>query len=313
MQTFNTVITLKDLPPPPHDKSGWPWTEQIRYSPEKILDWRKLPRISIITPSYNQGEFIEATIRSVLLQGYLNLEYIVIDGGSTDRSVEIIRKYEDHLFYWTTEKDKGQADAINKGIERSNGELMGWINSDDVYVKGAFHKVVKAYHSHPGCVVVHGDRILIDKVGDVIGWACLPPFDPKTLMYTVHSETAFWQRSAMEQAGSLDPNLKFAMDLEFFGRLYHYGNFFKINSFLGCFRCHAKSKSSTIADVGQEEAEREWRKLFGSENMNFKGSYNSSFLKNITLKNITVIIRYPQLIGLPYLVNKFIRGRHRHM
>ena len=107
--------------------------------------------------------------------------------------------------------------------------MLGWINSDDVYVKGAFHKVAKAFCSHSDCIVVHGNRILIDKVGNVTGWACLPKFDPATLIYNVCSETAFWRRSAMDKAGLLNTSLRFAIDLEFFGRLYHYGKFLKMN------------------------------------------------------------------------------------
>jgi len=138
--------TLAELPPPPPDKTGWPWTEETPSLPETMPDGSPWPRISIVTPSYNQGQFIEETIRSVLLQGYPNLEYIIMDGGSTDNSVEIIKKYEPWLAYWVSEKDRGQSHAINKGFEKSTGEIMAWINSDDYYVSGAFTHVASIMH-----------------------------------------------------------------------------------------------------------------------------------------------------------------------
>jgi glycosyltransferase involved in cell wall biosynthesis len=303
---MTTALTLKDFPPPPPGKSGWPWTTQARLLPAKMPDGSEWPRISIVTPSYNQGKFIEATIRSVLLQGYPNLEYIIIDGGSTDQSVEIIKKYEQYLFYWHSRKDKGQADAINQGLEKSSGNILGWINSDDVYVKGAFHKIVKAFHSHPNYIVVHGNRILINEVGNVIGWSCMPPFDPKTLIYNLYSETVFWKRSAMEEVGLLNPSLQFAMDLEFFCRLYNYGKFFKLNDYLGYFRCYAENKSSTIPHIGREEAAREWRKIFGSEKMNKILKVNKNF--SYFFKLSTELIKEPVLVGLPYLFHRLSKG-----
>ena len=114
MVLVNTALTLQDLPTPPEDKTGWPWTEQTEVFPDKMPDGSDWPRISIVTPSYNQGQFIEETIRSILLQGYPNLEYIIIDGGSNDNSVEIIKKYEHYLSYWISESDRGQSHAINK-------------------------------------------------------------------------------------------------------------------------------------------------------------------------------------------------------
>jgi cellulose synthase/poly-beta-1,6-N-acetylglucosamine synthase-like glycosyltransferase len=125
--------TLNELTSPPADKTGWPWTEESPLLPDKMegdCDW---PKISIVTPSYNQGRFIEETIRSVLLQGYPNLEYIIIDGGSTDNSVEIINKYEPWLTYWVSEPDRGQSHGINKGFEKATCEVFGWLNSDDYF------------------------------------------------------------------------------------------------------------------------------------------------------------------------------------
>ncbi|MCA1632245.1 MAG: glycosyltransferase [Acidobacteria bacterium] len=118
------------------------------------------PKLSIVTPSFNQGKFLEETIRSVLDQGYEPLEYIVIDGGSTDESVRIIRRYEKHLAYWVSEKDRGQVHAINKGIERATGDLFAYINSDDVYLPGAFAAVAGYFASHPDCEWLCGDTVM---------------------------------------------------------------------------------------------------------------------------------------------------------
>lgn len=133
---------LSELPPPPPGKTGWPWTEETERLPNTMPDGGEWPRISIVTPNYNYGQFIEETIRSVLLQGYPNLEYIVIDGGSTDDSVEIIKKYEPWLSYWVSEKDRGQANAINKGISIATGEWFNWLNSDDILLNNALFLLV---------------------------------------------------------------------------------------------------------------------------------------------------------------------------
>src|SRR5262245_11264512 len=125
---------LSELPPPPANKKGWPWTEECAQLPDRMPDGSEWPRISIVTPSYNQGAFLEETLRSVLLQGYPNLEYVVIDGGSRDCSVDVIKKYERWIRYWVSEPDRGQSHAINKGFEKTNGDILAYINSDDAYL-----------------------------------------------------------------------------------------------------------------------------------------------------------------------------------
>jgi glycosyltransferase involved in cell wall biosynthesis len=133
--------TLKELPPPPSGKIGWPWTKESSPVPDLMPDGSKWPRVSIVTPNYNYGHFIEETIRSVLLQGYPNLEYIIIDGASTDSSFDIIKKYEPWLQYWVSEKDNGQSSAINKGIEKCTGDIFNWINSDDRLTESSLQKI----------------------------------------------------------------------------------------------------------------------------------------------------------------------------
>src|SRR5215207_10437488 len=127
------------------------------------------PKISIITPSFNQGQFLEASIRSVLEQDYPNLEYIVVDGGSKDDSVEVIKKYQDRLAWWVSEKDKGHADALNKGFSRATGEILAWLNSDDIYFPGAISEAVSVLKRQPEVGMVYGDADLIDDSGETVG------------------------------------------------------------------------------------------------------------------------------------------------
>src|SRR5512139_1414374 len=128
-----------------------------------------LPLVSIITPSYNQARFLETTIRSVLDQDYPNLEYLIVDGGSTDGSREIIQRYSDRLAWWVSERDQGQTDAINKGFARARGEILAWLNSDDTYLPGAIQGAVDFLQDHPGVGMVYGDANLIDEQSNVIG------------------------------------------------------------------------------------------------------------------------------------------------
>ena len=132
---------------------GWPSVKPSTSQQE--LERLDPPRISIVTPSYNQGAFIEETIHSVLLQNYPNLEYIVMDAGSTDNTVEVIRRYADRITYWESEKDRGQSHAINKGIARSTGQIFNWINSDDLLMPGALWSVAQAWMKKPGCIISH--------------------------------------------------------------------------------------------------------------------------------------------------------------
>jgi glycosyltransferase involved in cell wall biosynthesis len=154
--------SLSELPAPPQGRSGWPWTEQSKPLPEVTPGGQPWPKVSIVTPSYNQGRFIEEAIRSVLLQGYPDLEYIIIDGGSTDQSVEIIKKYEPWLTYWESEPDRGQSHAINKGLLKSTGQLFNWHNSDDVLTPDSLSTMASAIIKYPQAGYVHGYRVLVD-------------------------------------------------------------------------------------------------------------------------------------------------------
>jgi len=188
------------------------------------------PRVSIVTPSYNQGQFIEETIRSVLLQEYPNLEYIIIDGGSTDGSVDIIRKYEKWLAYWVSEPDQGQSHAINKGWEQSSGKIVAWLNSDDVYAPGAIAQAAAYLSAHPQVAIVYGQTEVIDETERYRHRdnRC-EPFDLQKCLSTagnpIPQASAFICRFALDKVGMLDPELHLALDWDLWIRV---GLYFEI-------------------------------------------------------------------------------------
>ena len=213
--------TLNELPPPPPGKTGWPWTEESPQLPYTMSDGSPWLRVSIVTPSYNQAQFIEETIRSVLLQGYPDLEYIIIDGGSTDGSVDIIRKYEPWLAYWVSEPDRGQTHAINKGFARATGDIVAWLNSDDTYLPGAVRQTVQALEEHPRAGFVYGILNLVDEAGNLIRRKLGGPLDRKRLLGRAYfgQPTVFMRKAILQQVGYLDESLFGPLDWELWIRL----------------------------------------------------------------------------------------------
>lgn len=207
-----------------------------------------LPKISIVTPSFNQGKYLEQTILSVIEQDYPNLEYIIIDGGSTDESVEIIKKYEKHLAYWVSESDKGQTHAINKGFKRSTGDLVAWMNSDDVYAEGAFEKVAEVYNEYTNADVISGDKMHINEKGDELFPQRYAPYRIDTFAndkMAMCNQACFWKKSVFDQIGFLDVDIQFAMDYEYFIRMGVFGLKFKhIPEVLGKQRYYEGTKTS---------------------------------------------------------------------
>jgi glycosyltransferase involved in cell wall biosynthesis len=217
------------------------------------------PKISIVTPSYNQGVYLEETIRSVLDQNYQNLEYIVIDGGSTDGSVEVIKKYSSQLAYWVSEKDKGQTDALNKGFHRATGEIVGWLNSDDTYIAGTLRAVAEAFKADTDVDFVFGNKFAVDENQNVIREDRHTKFSFASwilLGSTLSQCASFWKRNLFEKYGYLDDSLQFSMDYEFFCRIGRQIKTKHIRKPLANFRWHPTSKSSTISDVGIAEYNR---------------------------------------------------------
>lgn len=175
-----------------------------------------LPKISIITPSYQQGEFIEATLQSVISQNYPSLEYIVIDGGSSDNSVDIIRCYESKITHWVSERDKGQTDALNKGFKSATGDIIGWINSDDILVPDALLKVGTFFANHPDISLVYGDALAIDRQGNPLFLREPGKFDIRWLIRTddIPQSSVFFRRDFLIAIGYLDERLHYALDYD---------------------------------------------------------------------------------------------------
>ena len=213
--------TLAELPPPPPGKSGWPWTIETPQLPPTRPGGSLWPRISIVTPSYNQSQFIEETIRSVLLQGYPDLEYIVIDDGSTDQSVEIIKKYEPWLSYWVSQENRGQSNAINKGFIRASGEYNNWINSDDSLRPYALQTIAEAAELRQGIDLISGVRILKDlQTGyEYAQNLWLPGWKYYLMgMPNFPQDATFFSRHILTAVQAIDERFTFALDVAFFFR-----------------------------------------------------------------------------------------------
>ena len=245
--------TLKDLSTPPKGKAGWPWTEESKPLPDKMPDGHSWPRITVVTPSFNQGQFLEETIRSILLQGYPNLEYFIFDGASTDNSVEVIKKYAPWVSYWVSEPDSGQSDAISRGLNRGTGQVATWINSDDVLCKDALvtHASRMAFDDN---VVYAGICIYIDVESRPV----------RTHQGRIHSledllriktfwraggnlvqpETIFPLKLALD-VGGINKNLHYTMDYEFWGKLLLAGARIQYTDIpFGMLRQHALQKTA---------------------------------------------------------------------
>lgn len=230
-----------------------------------------LPRITLVTPNLNQGRYLEQAIRSVLDQGYPDLEYFVKDGGSTDGSLEILQRYSGRLSGWTTGKDAGQAAAIQEGFGEGTGEILGWLNADDLLFPGCLEKVGRFFLHHPGIGCVVGGSLFIGEEGEPV------PFDgffPSLNLGTPLSfrkllfwecggfcqPASFWRADLFRRAGGLDAGLRFCFDYDMYLKLAKLGDFGLVEELLAGFRLHPLSKSSTILEVCKAEKEIVWRR-----------------------------------------------------
>jgi len=213
---------------------------------------KKLPKISVITPSYNQGQYIEQTIKSVLSQNYPYLEYIVIDGGSTDRTLSILKKYKNKLS-WTSEKDRGQSDALNKGLKKVTGEIICYLNSDDYFEKNTLNKVGTFFQEHPQAYWLTGKCYIVDEKGREIRKLItlykiflLKYFNYKTVLFIIQfisQPATFWRSSASKKIGGFDINLQYSMDYDYWLRLIQNYKLFFLDDYLASYRIHGHSKA----------------------------------------------------------------------
>lgn len=226
------------------------------------------PKISIITPSYNQAEFLERTILSVLNQNYPNLEYIIIDGGSNDGSIEIIKKYENQLTYWESKQDNGQTHAINKGFNKATGDWVGWQNSDDIYYPGIFMDLAKLIVSSKNIDIIIGNINLIDKNDFIINNLNYVTPTYYSVLYegmVIANQAAFWKRELHHAVGLLNENLHFNFDYEWFLRLLKIAKCKHVNRYWGALRIHSNTKSS----LSPEKFSIEHTEIIGGSNSPF--------------------------------------------
>jgi len=241
------MSTLKELPNPPKDKHGWPWTDSPVPPKEFSTSHDFWPKISIVTPSFNQSKYLEETIRSVLLQGYPNLEYILIDGGSTDGSLAIIEKYAPWISYWQSEPDLGQSHALETGYKHISGEIMAWINSDDYYQPDAFRIVSETFNDYPEIEWVAGVVDMIDSNNQIIKQLGKSPKNLELFFVWnfLYQPGIFWRNSLWRKVRGIDVILKHSMDYDLWFQFLHFQDFpFWINKHLANFRKHSESKSS---------------------------------------------------------------------
>jgi glycosyltransferase involved in cell wall biosynthesis len=253
--------SFKHLPPPPANKTGWPWTNECSKLPKKISDTSSCPKISIITPSFNQGEFIEETIRSVLLQDYPNFEYIIIDGASSDNTLSIINKYEKWITLWISEKDRGQAHAINKGFKRATGDILAWLNSDDFYAPHALAKVAEANKNNEGTIIAgkivdfdnnNGHQTIVKQYN--ISFESIVKFWEGNQWW--HQPGLFFPTAAVKKIGYLDENLHYGMDYDLLCRLTQICQTVYLNDIFAHFRLHNKSKTVSTRHMSMFESSK---------------------------------------------------------
>lgn len=284
------IVACRDLPPPLANKSGWPWTEESEKIPETMPDGRPWPWISIVTPSYNQGQFIEETIRSVLLQGYPNAEYIVIDGGSTDNSVEIIQKYEPWLTQWVSEPDEGQSHAINKGLEHCTGSIFNWINSDDQLAPGALAEVARIWsRTNPHLIAGGGVTVDANSHSMIKDWEPRPPKQPIDFVLdnriSLSQPSTFLSLQLFRQMGGLRQELHYVLDWELYLRCtLHLRTQFRTVT--------TSSKLSLAQDHPNAKTQRAWQS-FSMEWIRVLKEYRKSFSR---VEWLGVIIRIRQIL-----------------
>ncbi len=261
------------LPAAPVNRTGWPWEND---SPSIYSPTLTYPKISVVTPTFQHGHYLEETIRSVLLQGYPNLEYIVIDGGSKDGTVEILERYSNFISYWVSEPDRGHAHALNKGFARSTGEILAWINAGDFYFPQALHRIAQVFQAFPeiNWLTAAQQGHYREETGTYASF--VPGFSKSFFMAGgylgfesfaldfIQQESTFWRKSLWEKTGShLNESLRMANDFDLWRRFFTYADLALLDARLGCFRHHADQRSAHQTVLYKQEA---WACLGRKEN-----------------------------------------------
>lgn len=235
---------------------GWPRQSTRENSEISASLSEGLPKITVVTPSLNQGEFIEETILSVVNQNYPNLEYIVIDGGSFDQSVEVIKRHSQKITYWHSKSDQGQADAIATGFDMSTGDILCWLNSDDMLMPNSLWIVANYFNANKKTDFLYGNRFLIDENSKLVAQHVWFRFLRKRHWFEglpLAQESSFWRRNIYFDVGGINRKLFFIMDHELFYRMWCRGRFAKINQTLGCLRAHDESKNAKHQEIRRKE------------------------------------------------------------
>ena len=208
----------------------------------------QLPRITIVTPSFNQAEFLWETIESIIAQNYPNLEYVIVDGGSTDKSVEVIRKYEDRIDWWVSEQDRGQTEAINKGFCRATGELLCWVNADDLLLPGCLQEIASCYLNQMKPDILHGNCVYINSTGTITRMIRVPrqtQFFANRGVWSTPQPAVFYRTDLLKRVGYLDPQYRLSMDVDLWMKMTKAGaKVGYIPQYLGAFRWHETSKTT---------------------------------------------------------------------
>lgn len=224
-------------------------------SPVQHIPTFEMTLVSIVTPSYNQAKYLEQTMLSVLDQDYPRVEYIVIDGASTDGSVDVIRKYADKLAYWTSEKDSGQADAINKGFACATGEIVAWLNSDDYYLPGTVSAAVKAFAENPDAVLIYGNMLAVDENGKTFNTLNYKQLTLEDLLcfQIIGQPAVFMRRSALQKTSGLNPTFHFLLDHLLWIQVAQHGKLLHVNQTWSAARYHPEAKNrAKAAEFGRE-------------------------------------------------------------
>jgi glycosyltransferase involved in cell wall biosynthesis len=248
---------------------------------------RRGPLVSIVTPSYNQGRYIEETVQSVLRQDYPNVEYIVVDGGSNDNTMAILKKYEGHLT-WISEKDRGQADAINKGFHMAKGEIVAWLNSDDTYLPGAIYHSVRYLEAHPEVGMVYGEGYHIDEDGELIERYYTEPFDYRRLSEVcfICQPTVFLRSEVVKSVGPLDITLHYCLDYEYWMRIAKRFRIGHLNKYLANTRLHLDTKTLSKRVEVHQETLQVVKRHYGQVPIRWINAYSHAYLTEKLLGNI---------------------------